>query len=101
LSVAFFNDWAGSKVVKVGANGRIDILAKVEGPVGMVLAPSGDLYVTQPQAGKLSRIKPDGTVVVLLQGLRGPRAPVFDAVGHLYIAETDSVLVLKLSGERW
>jgi hypothetical protein len=38
--------------------------------------------------------------MVLLQGLRGPRAPVFDAAGHLYIALTDSGLVLKFSGER-
>jgi len=67
----------------------------------MALAPSGDLYVAQPQAGKVSRIKPDGTVIVLLQGLRGPRDPVFDAAGQLYIAETDSGLILKLSGERW
>ena len=40
-------------------------------------------------------------MTVLLQGLRGPRDTVFDAAGQLYIAETDSGLVLKLSGERW
>jgi DNA-binding beta-propeller fold protein YncE len=97
-AATFINDSTGSKVVKVDAAGRIKKLAQVEGPVGMVLARSGDLYVAQPKPGKLSQIKPDGTTVVVLQGLRGPRDPVFDASGQLYVAETDSGRILKLSG---
>ena len=47
----FVNDWPGSKVVKVGTDGRIDILAKVEGPVGLALAPSGIFTSRSPRPG--------------------------------------------------
>jgi sugar lactone lactonase YvrE len=67
--------------------------------VGVTIGRSGDIYVPEPKAGKLIRIRPDGTLTVLLEGLRGPRDPVFDAQGNLYIAETDGGRILKLSGD--
>ncbi len=67
--MTFINDWSGNKVVKVGADGRKQVVAEVEVPVGLALGRSGDLYVAQPQVGKVSRIKPDGTRIILLEGL--------------------------------
>ena len=57
--------------------------------------------MAQPQVGKVSRIKPDGTRITLLQGLRDPRDPAFDASGSLYVAETDTGRILKLTGKYW
>ena len=55
--------------------------------------------VEDPNAIVVDAIRPDGTRTVLLEGLRGPRDPVFDAQGNLYIAETDGGRILKLSGD--
>ena len=75
------------------------VVADVERPVGLAFGPSGDLYVAQPQAGKVTRVKPDGTRITLLQGLKEPRDPAFDFSGNLYVAETETGRILKLMGK--
>ena len=75
----------------------------------LLVADGADLAENAGVSSRLKSGEPDPGIVAsrteavsnLLQGLRGPRDPVFDAAGQLYIAETDSGLVLKLSGERW
>ena len=57
------------------------VVADVERPVGLAFGPSGDLYVAQPQAGKVTRVKPDGTRITLLQGLKEPRDPGLRLLG--------------------
>lgn len=94
----FINEWSGNRIVKVGPDGRVERVADVEVPVGLVIGKSGDLYVAQPQVGKVSRIKPDGTRVTLMEGLKEPRDPAFDAAGNLYVAESGAGRILKLTG---
>ena len=95
--VTFINEWSGNRVVKVSPGGRVEPVADVEVPVGLALGRSGDLYVAQPQVGKVSRIKPDGTRITLIEGLNGPRDPAFDAAGNLHIAETGAGRILRLT----
>ena len=97
--VTYINEWSGNRVVKIERNGRVRIVAIVEDPIGIAIGRSGDLYVAQPQAGKVSRIKPDGTTILLMEGLNQPRDPAFDKTGNLYLAETGTGLVLKLTGD--
>lgn len=94
----FVNDWRGDKVVKVTPQGDLQIIARVKGPVGLAFGRSGDLYVAQPQARMVSRIKPDGTRLVIVENLAEPRDPVFDSEGNLFLAETMTGRVLKFSG---
>jgi hypothetical protein len=63
------------------------------------IGKSGDLYVAQPQAGKVSRIKMDGTRITLIEGLNEPRDPAFDEAGNLYVAETGAGRIIKMTGE--
>lgn len=94
----FINEWSGNRIVKVGADGRTHAVAEVEVPVGLALGRSGDLYVAQPQVGKVSRIKPDGTRILLVEGLKLPRDPVFDAQGNLLVAESGEGRILRFTG---
>lgn len=95
----FINDWKGGKVVKVTALGKVELVAKIKNPVGLAFGRSGDLYVAQPQAHMVSRIKPNNTVLTFIENLAEPRDPVFDAAGNLYLAETMTGRVLKFSGD--
>jgi hypothetical protein len=63
------------------------------------IGKSGNLYVAQPQAGKVSRIKMDGTRITLIEGLNEPRDPAFDEAGNLYVAETGAGRIIKMTGE--
>jgi sugar lactone lactonase YvrE len=74
------NDITGSRVVRVSPDGKVDVIAtKVELPIGVVIGPSGDLYVAARNAGQLLRITLSGSRTVLLYGLTTPRDPAFNA----------------------
>ena len=55
----FINENTGNRIVKVAPDGTVQPFAQVDRPVGLVLAKSGNLYVAQPQVGKVSRVAPD------------------------------------------
>lgn len=97
--VTFVNDWGRDRIVKVDVDGQVKPIAKVEVPIGLAIGKSGDLYVAQRQAGKVLRVKLDGTRIILIEGLKAPRDPAFDAAGNLYVAETGAGRILRLEGD--
>lgn len=97
--VTYINEWSGNRVVKVDEKGGLQSVANVEDPVGIAIGKSGDLYVAQPQAGKVSRIKLDGTRITLIEGMKEPRDPAFDGAGNLFVAETGAGRILKITGD--
>jgi len=97
--VTYINEWSGNRILKMDLKGRLQPVAAVEGPVGVAIGKSGDLYVAQPQAGKVSRVKMDGTRITLIEGLNEPRDPAFDEAGNLFVAETGSGRILKMTGD--
>jgi sugar lactone lactonase YvrE len=97
--VTYINEWSGNRVLKMDRKGRLQTVTTVEGPVGIAIGKSGDLYVAQPQAGKISRVKVDGTRFTLIEGLNEPRDPAFDEAGNLFVAETGAGRILKMTGD--
>jgi sugar lactone lactonase YvrE len=97
--VTYINEWSGNRILKMDQKGRLQPLAAVEDPVGVAIGKSGDLYVAQPQAGKVSKVKMDGTRVTLIEGLNEPRDPAFDQAGNLFVAETGAGRILKITGD--
>ena len=79
--------------------GRLQPIAAVEDPVGVAIGKSGALYVAQPQAGKVSKVKMDGTRITLIEGLNEPRDPAFDEAGNLFVAETGAGRIVKMTGD--
>jgi sugar lactone lactonase YvrE len=97
--VTYINEWSGNRILKMDQKGRLQPLAAVEDPVGVAIGKSGDLYVAQPQAGKVSKVKMDGTRITLIEGLNEPRDPAFDQAGNLFVAETGAGRILKITGD--
>jgi glucose/arabinose dehydrogenase len=95
----YINDWSGNRVVKADRSGRVQTVVEVDGPVGVAIGKSGDLYVAQPQIGKVSRVKVGGVRISLIEGLNEPRDPTFDEAGNLFVAETGSGRILKITGD--
>jgi len=97
--ITYINEWSGNRILKMDWKGQLQPVATVEDPVGVAIGKSGDLYVAQPQAGKVSRVKMDGTRVTLIEGLNEPRDPAFDQAGNLFVAEAGAGRILKMSGD--
>lgn len=94
------NDLSNKRIVAVKDDGSVaPVASNIDTPIGLAVGPSGDIYVPASKAGKLYRIKRDGTRVLVLEGLARPRDPIFDRNGDLYLAETDAGRVLKLVGD--
>ncbi len=88
----------GERISRLTGDGRLEPVWQDIKGVGLARGPSGDVYVAEPGAGRVWRLKPGGVEVVVAEGLAGPRDPAFDATGHLYVAETGAGRVVRFVG---
>ncbi len=86
------------RISRLGADGELQPVWRDIKGVGLARGPSGDVYVAEPAAGRVWRLKPGGVEVVVAEGLAGPRDPVFDAAGRIYVAETGAGRVVRFTG---
>ncbi|MBN1755562.1 T9SS type A sorting domain-containing protein [bacterium] len=56
-------------------------------PDALALSPSGDLYVSEESAGRISKITEEGSVITFVEGLSSPEGIAFDNLGNLYAVE--------------
>jgi sugar lactone lactonase YvrE len=56
-------------------------------PDGLAFDPAGILHVAEEEAGRVSRIEPDGTATTVVDGLANPEGLAFDPAGNLYVVE--------------
>ena len=88
-----------SRTLTVPAGYGISVYARVGGARFMATTPNGDLLVSNPGAGTVSRVKPgvnggDPTVTTWASGLNQPHDIVFHAIGgtmYVYVSETDKI----------
>jgi sugar lactone lactonase YvrE len=59
----------------------------LESPGGLALDPNDVLYVAEENAGRVSRVGPDGTLERVVTGLDYPEGIAFDPAGNLYVVE--------------
>ena len=65
------------------------IKSGLQGPRGLALDPQGNLYFTEMDAARVSRLAPDGTVVQLAQGFWNiPRGVAVTSSGAVVVADT-------------
>jgi len=76
----------------------LDVWARVPGARFMAIAPNGDVLVSNPGAGKVEIVRPQGSGVPLVSdfvsGLRNPHDIVFHSIGattYVYISESHQI----------
>jgi sugar lactone lactonase YvrE len=72
----------------------------LNGPTGLALNPSGDLFVSQVGPGSVSRVGADGLVSAYAEGLKGPNGLAFAADGTMYVAEYNAGQVARVGTDR-
>jgi len=70
------------------------VAAGFHDPLGIAADEAGTLYVSDADAGTITRIDPDGRLRVVARGLRKPAGLAFDPAARLLIAEEGSGRVL-------
>lgn len=91
----------GSKsLVKVsGEHGkdRTTLIGDLEGPVGLVGGPGGEVYVTEAFAGAVSRIDKNGEKTVIAKDLKMPEGIARGPSGQLIVAEVGAKRLIEIA----
>jgi glucose/arabinose dehydrogenase len=94
-----FSPFDVTRSLKVPPNFGVSVYARISDARFMAVAPNGDLFVSQPDAGgQVSVVRPNGDsdpqVFTYISGLTRPHDIVFHTIGgttYVYISETNQI----------
>jgi sugar lactone lactonase YvrE len=75
---------------------RTVLIGALEGPVGLVGGPKGDVYVTEAFAGQVSKIGSNGEKTVLAKDLKMPEGIALAPDGKLIVAEVGAKRLIEI-----
>jgi sugar lactone lactonase YvrE len=83
----YFSDWSAGEVLRVGLDGRHEVVARVKSlPLCTAWAPDGRLVIVSSPDGLLLRLEPDGSLVTYADlGRPGWNDIVADGRGNVYV----------------
>ena len=83
----YFSDWSAGEVLRVGLDGRHEVVARVKSlPLCTAWLPDGRLVIVSSPDGLLLRLEPDGSLVTHADlGRPGWNDIVADGRGNVYV----------------
>jgi sugar lactone lactonase YvrE len=83
----YFSDWSAGEVLRVGLDGRHEVVARVKSlPLCTAWLPGGQLVIVSSPDGLLLRLEPDGSLVTHADlGRPGWNDIVADGRGNVYV----------------
>jgi streptogramin lyase len=75
---------------------RTVLIGGLEGPVGLVGGPNGDVYVTEAFAGQVSKVGSNGEKTVVAKDLKMPEGIALTGDGKLVVAEVGAKRLVEL-----
>src|SRR5712671_4315948 len=93
------NELGTKSLVRVnGEHGevRTPLIGGLEGPVGLVGGPKGDVYVTEAFAGQVSKVEGNGEKTVVAKGLKMPEGIALAPDGKLIVAEVGAKRIVEI-----
>jgi glucose/arabinose dehydrogenase len=81
---------------------RISVAARVSKARFLRPLPNGAFLVSQPSAGRIVLVQPDGATKTLIDGLRNPQGMELHSAGgksQLYVSESNQISRFTLSGD--
>ncbi|MDA9532787.1 hypothetical protein [Bradyrhizobium sp. CCBAU 25338] len=76
---------------------RTTLIGDLEGPVGLVGGPGGEVYVTEAFAGAVSRIDKNGEKTVIAKDLKMPEGIARAPSGQLIVAEVGAKRLIEIA----
>ena len=75
---------------------RAVLIGGLEGPVGLVGGPKGEVYVTEAFAGQVSKIESNGEKTVVAKDLKMPEGIALAPDGKLIVAEVGAKRIVEI-----
>jgi streptogramin lyase len=75
---------------------RTVLIGGLEGPVGLVGGPKGEVYVTEAFAGRVSRVESNGEKTVVAKDLKMPEGIALTGDGKLIVAEVGAKRLVEV-----
>src|SRR6266481_5188634 len=75
---------------------RTVVIGGLEGPVGLVGGPNGDVYVTEAFAGQVSKVEANGEKTVIAKDLKMPEGIALAPDGKLIVAEVGARRIIEI-----
>jgi sugar lactone lactonase YvrE len=72
------------------------LIGGLEGPVGLVGGPKGEVYVTEAFAGQVSKVESNGEKTVVAKDLKGPEGIALAPDGKLIVAEVGARRLVEI-----
>jgi DNA-binding beta-propeller fold protein YncE len=72
------------------------VIGGLEGPVGLVGAPKGDVYLTEAFAGMVSKVESNGEKTVIAKDLKMPEGIALAPDGKLIVAEVGAKRIVEI-----
>jgi sugar lactone lactonase YvrE len=72
------------------------LIGGLEGPVGLVGGPKGDVYVTEAFAGQVSKVESNGEKTVIAKDLKMPEGIALAGDGKLILAEVGAKRIVQI-----
>ncbi len=72
------------------------LIGGLEGPVGLVGGPKGDVYVAEAFAGQVSKVESDGEKTVVAKDLKMPQGIALAGDGKLIVAEVGAKRIVQI-----
>ena len=93
------NELGSKSLIRAGGEHGKDrnvLIGGLEGPVGLVGGPKGDVYVTEAFAGQLSRVASNGEKTVIAKDLKMPEGIAMAPDGKLIMAEVGAKRLVEI-----
>jgi glucose/arabinose dehydrogenase len=75
------------------------LIGGLEGPVGLVGGPKGEVYVTEAFAGQVSKVESNGEKTVVAKDLKMPEGIALAPDGKLIVAEVGAKRIVEIDPE--
>jgi outer membrane protein assembly factor BamB len=93
------NELGSKSLIRAGGEHGKDrnvLISGLEGPVGLVGGPKGDVYVTEAFAGQLSKVASNGEKTVIAKDLKMPEGIAMTPDGKLIVAEVGAKRIVEI-----
>ena len=93
------NELGSKSLIRAGGEHGKDrnvLIGGLEGPVGLVGGPKGDVYVTEAFAGQLSKVASNGEKTVIAKDLKMPEGIAMAPDGKLIVAEVGAKRIVEI-----